>query len=60
MQIAEARIIVVGGAALVLRGDVHRPTGDVDVLAEVINDSLLLPRPFSASLEQAIERVAQN
>lgn len=56
----EARIIVVGGAALVLRGDILRPTGDVDVLAEVIDGVMLLPRPFSSHLSAAIERVARS
>ena len=57
---AEAKLIVVGGAALVLRGDVVRPTGDVDVLARVERGELLVPAPLSPSLQSAISRVAEG
>lgn len=57
---ADARILVVGGAALVLRGTVNRSTVDVDVLAEIQGDTLLIPRPFSEALGQAIARVAAS
>ena len=55
-----ARILVVGGAALVLRGTVDRSTVDVDVLAEVHGGTLVMPRPFSPPLAEAIRRVAQS
>lgn len=57
---AEARILIVGGAALVLRGTVDRSTVDIDVLAEVCGDTLLLPRPFSEALGRCIARVAAS
>lgn len=55
-----AGILVVGGAALVLRGETTRQTGDVDVLAEGRGDEWMLPRPFSAPLQAAIGRVAAS
>ena len=58
---AQARVLVVGGAALILRGNTARvTTGDVDVLAEVRNGLLILPRPFSPALQAAIGRVAES
>ena len=57
---AEARIVVVGGAALVLRGAVSRRTGDVDVIAEVRHGALVIPRPFTPALDAAIQRVAAS
>lgn len=57
---AEASVLVVGGAALALRGDTARETVDVDVLAEVRNGLLTLPRPFSPALQAAIGRVAES
>lgn len=57
---AHARVLVVGGAALVMRGVVARQTGDVDVLAEIRDGHMTLPRPFSAALATAIGRVAAS
>ena len=55
-----ARLIVVGGAALALRRQTARLTGDVDVIAEVRDGRLVIPRPFAPALEAAIRRVAAS
>jgi hypothetical protein len=57
---APARLIVVGGAALVLRGDVARFTGDVDVLALVEGGVFLMPDPLPPELQRAIQNVAEG
>ncbi len=56
-----ASVIVVGGAALCLRGWVQRTTNDVDVIAVVSDagDEWIQPG-ISAALEDAIKRVARD
>lgn len=54
-------IVVVGGAALLLRGEANRvATGDVDVLAAVDGQALVLPVPLPADLQEAVRVVAEG
>ena len=57
---AELSIVVVGGAALALRGWVPRTTQDVDVIALASPTDALAPPDFPTVLERAIERVARD
>jgi hypothetical protein len=58
---ATVDLFVVGGAAMLLRGDATRlMTMDVDVLARVEGGSLLLPIPFPPDLQHAIDLVADG
>lgn len=57
---AEVSIVVVGGAALALRGWVPRTTQDVDVIALASPTDALAPPDFPAFLVRAIERVARD
>ena len=57
------RLIIVGGAALNLRGIVHRSTEDVDVIARIEGpDSVVLvdPNPLPAELLDAAHQVAAD
>lgn len=57
------RLVVVGGAALRLRGIIDRPTEDVDIIATIDPDGgQLVPagRPLPAELLSAAELVAQD
>jgi hypothetical protein len=60
----EERIVVVGGAALVLLGVVQRGTRDVDVIAlgraHASAVELVAPEPIPAALLDAIARVARD
>ena len=53
-------IVVVGGAALLLRGDVARLTGDVDVLAIAAGGHPIYPDPLPAVLRESAHTVAEN
>ena len=57
---SHVRLLVVGGASLILRGIVARPTGDVDVLARVEEDTLVFPHPLDPTLQDAALAVARN
>lgn len=59
---AEARVVIVGGAALILLGVIRRATNDVDVIAVARGDSgqLAPPEPFSLELERAVRTVARD
>jgi hypothetical protein len=50
---AGARVIVVGGAALILRGLTDRTTYDIDVLAVVASGELVTPVPLAPELAGA-------
>ena len=54
-----ASLLVVGGAALALRGWVHRTTQDVDVLACEVRGELV-PPDLSEPLVAAVRRVARD
>jgi hypothetical protein len=63
----ETTILVVGGAALLLRGEIDRlTTVDVDVLARVEDGAILFPYPFAdelqfpAALQDAVNEVAAS
>lgn len=53
-------IVVVGGAALALRGWVPRTTQDVDVIALAHGPGQLVPPRFPQVLVRAVERVARD
>jgi len=53
-----ARIVVVGGSAMLLDGLVDRATRDVDVVALVEDDELVGVSEFSAGLDQCVSAVA--
>jgi hypothetical protein len=60
-----ARLIVVGGVAILVRGIRSRATGDVDVIArcEVTADGqveLVDPDPLPVALQTAVARVARD
>ena len=57
---AAVSIVVVGGAALALRGWVPRTTQDVDVIALASAPGTLLPPRFPEALVSAIARVARD
>ncbi len=52
-------LVVVGGAALGLKGLVDRPTEDVDVVARVVNDRWISAEPLPSPLEEAASEVAR-
>jgi hypothetical protein len=57
----EVEILIVGGAALLLRGETDRvATVDVDVLAVIEGDAAVFPVPFPARLRRAVEAVAAS
>src|SRR5262245_67270 len=53
-------IVVVGGAALALRGWIARTTQDVDVIALADAAGVLSPPRFPDALVRAVERVARD
>jgi hypothetical protein len=56
-----ATLVVVGGAALILRGWVARSTEDIDVLAMAPGPTAALQRPlFPAELREEIARIARD
>ncbi|GAB5536765.1 MAG: hypothetical protein Rubg2KO_30140 [Rubricoccaceae bacterium] len=55
-----AKVLVVGGAALVLRGLVERTTVDVDVLALLYESGLSHPDPFPPHIQEIVETVANE
>ena len=55
-----AAIVVVGGAALALRGWVPRSTHDVDVIATADPSGALSPPPLPEALVAAVRRVARD
>ena len=57
---AHIEIVVVGGAALLLRGDIVRLTGDVDVLAVAAGGRPEYPDPLPMVLQEAARTVAAN
>lgn len=52
-----ADLVLVGGGALFLRGEVVRPTADLDVLARIRNGVLEESHPFPDFLVKAVRRV---
>ncbi len=57
---ASYAIVVLGGAAMNLRGFVTRPTRDVDILALVAAGRMAPPEPLPAPLVRAIAAVARD
>ncbi len=57
---AAVSIVIVGGAALALRGWVPRTTQDVDVIALADRRGALAPPRFPEALTHAAERVARD
>lgn len=55
-----ARVLVVGGAAQILRGLTDRLTVDVDVLALDYDGTLANPDPLPPHLQAAVDLVARN
>ena len=53
-------MVVCGGSALILTGEVLRTTVDVDILALVSRDQLLSPDPMPKSLERAARETAED
>lgn len=57
----QIEIVVVGGAAMLLRGEAVRlTTGDVDVLAAVDDAHLVFPYPLPEPLAEAVREVAES
>jgi hypothetical protein len=52
-----ADLVVIGAGALLLRGEIVRPTGDLDVVARVENGELEASQPFPEPLVRAVRRV---
>lgn len=57
---AHAELVVIGGSALLAIGLISRPTLDVDVVALLAGQTLVDPRPLSAELIAARDRVARD
>ena len=53
-------MLVCGGAALAVAGLVTRATGDIDVLALVVDGEDVAAKPFPERLEKAVHQVAQT
>lgn len=57
----EARLVIVGGAALTLLGIIRRATNDVDVIAVALpSGALAPPEPFPPALARAVRTVARD
>jgi hypothetical protein len=52
-----ADLVLVGGGALLLQGELVRPTGDLDVVARVKDGILEASQPFPERLVSAVRRV---
>jgi len=57
---ARAEIVVIGGSALLAVGLISRPTRDVDVVALLVDRTLVDPRPLPVELVAARDRVARD
>jgi hypothetical protein len=53
----QADLVLIGGGALLLLGELERPTGDLDVVARVQNGVLQASQPFPEPLVRAVRRV---
>ncbi len=53
----QADLVLIGAGALLLRGELVRPTGDLDVVARIEDGVLEASRPFPAPLILAVRRV---
>lgn len=54
-----ADLVLVGGGALLLRGELQRPTADLDVVARVENGTLQASAPLPAALIECVRRVGR-
>ncbi|MDX2019443.1 MAG: DUF6036 family nucleotidyltransferase [Deltaproteobacteria bacterium] len=54
-----ADLVLVGGGALLLQGELERPTADLDIVARVENGTLQASAPLPTALVQCVRRVGK-
>jgi hypothetical protein len=52
-------LVAIGGGTLILRGWTERPTKDLDIVAQVVEDNYVTARPFPPGLTAAVEDIAR-